>query len=161
MLFVAATVFGLWAQAGSAQAPAVTTLSFYEPATGGTFNLVDNAPRSPVRNPESRKFRFSVGDEVFFSNRLFDHKGGTRVGTVYGAGSIIKGRTFRSAALMARVVVLFTNGDQVNVQGIFDFTHDARLAIVGGTGAYQGARGTVVSHTNPDDSSQDTVTLLP
>jgi hypothetical protein len=161
MLFVAATVFALWTQAGSAQAPAVTTLSFYEPATGGTFNFVDNAPLSPVRNPESKKFRFSVGDEVLFSSRLFDHKGGTRVGTVYGAGAIIKGKTFRSAAVMIRVVVVFTNGDQVDIHGIFDFAHDARLAIVGGTGAYQGARGSVVSHNNPDGSSQDTVTVLP
>ena len=35
-------------------------------------------------------------------------------------------------------------------------------AITGGTGAYQGARGSVVSvNSTTDDSSQDTVTLLP
>jgi hypothetical protein len=162
MPFVAATVFALWAQAGSAQAPGVTTLSFYEPATGGTFKLVDNAPRSPVKNPESRKFRFSVGDEIFFSNPVLDHKGGTRVATLYGNGTIVKGKTFRSAAAMIRVVLVFTNGDQLNAQGVFSFTSDdVRIAVIGGTGAYQGARGAVLSHNNPDDSSQDTVTLLP
>ena len=35
------------------------------------------------------------------------------------------------------------------------------IAIVGGTGTYQGARGFVVSQNNADDSSQDTITLLP
>jgi hypothetical protein len=36
-----------------------------------------------------------------------------------------------------------------------------RIAITGGTGIYVGARGQVVNHSNADDSSQDTITLLP
>jgi hypothetical protein len=162
MLFVAVGVFALWAQAGSAQAPGPTTLSLYESATGSTANIVDNAPRSPAKNPESKKYRFSVGDEVLFSNRVFDHKGGTRVATIYGDSRIIKGKTFASASLMLQVVVVFTNGDQINAQGVFAFaSSDVRVAIIGGTGAYQGARGSVVSHNNADGSSQDTLTLLP
>jgi hypothetical protein len=160
ILLVAAAAFALWAQAGSAQTPP-TTLSFYEPATGGTFNIIDNAPRSPVKNPQSRKYRFSVGDEVIFSSRVFDHKGGTRVGTLYGVGKIIKGKTFASLTALGQVVYVFTNGDQITAHGVFTFAKDAHVAIVGGTGAYQGARGSVVSHTNADDSSQDTLTLVP
>jgi hypothetical protein len=39
---------------------------------------------------------------------------------------------------------------------------DAHVAITGGTGAYQGARGSVVSvSSTTDGSSQDTITLLP
>jgi hypothetical protein len=161
MLFVAVGVFALWAQAGSAQAPAATTLSLYEGANG-TFSLVDNAPKSPSKNPGSKKFRFSVGDQVLFANPAFDHKGGTRVGTVYGFGPIIKGKTFASASTMIDVVVVFTNGDQINAHGVFSFSQsDVRVAITGGTGAYAGARGFVVSHNNPDGSSQDTATILP
>ena len=162
MLFVAVGVFALWAQAGSAQAPGPTTLSFYEPANGGTFNIVDTAPRSPVKNPGSKKYRFSVGDQVIFSNPLLDHKGGTRVGTNYVEGTVVKGKTFHSLTVLSRAVLVFTNGDQLTAQGIFGFSGaDVRIAIVGGTGAYQGARGFVVSHNNKDDSSQDTLTLLP
>jgi hypothetical protein len=162
MLFVATAGFALWAQAGSAQAPAVTTLSFYESATGQTFNIVDQAPRSPVKNPQSKKYRFSVGDEVYFSERVFDHKGGTRLGTLYGAAKVVKGTTFANLLVSAQVVYAFNNGDQLVANGLFSFAKDAHVAITGGTGAYQGARGSVVSVSNTtDDSSQDTVTLLP
>jgi hypothetical protein len=161
MLFVAVGVFALWAQAGSAQAPAPTTLSFYEPATGGTFKIIDNAPRSPVKNPESKKYRFSIGDEVIFSQPAFDHKGGAKVATLYGVAKVVKGKTFASLRFLGQVVYVLHSGDQITAHGVFSFSTDARVAIVGGTGAYQGARGSVVSHTNADDSSQDTLTLLP
>ena len=162
MLFVAVGLFALWAQAGSAQAPGATTLSLYEPATGGTFKILDNAPRSPVTNPGSKKYRFSVGDQVIFSNPVLDHKGGTRVATVYVEGTVVKGGTFSSLKVLSRAALVFTNGDQIAGQGIFGFSGaDVRIAIVGGTGTYQGARGTIVSHNNADDSSQDTLTLLP
>jgi hypothetical protein len=162
MLFVAVGVFALWVQAGSAQAPAATTLSFYEPANGGTFNIIDTAPRSPVKNPGSKKYRFSVGDQLIITNPLLDHKGGTRVGTLYLEATVVKGKTFNSLTVLSRAVLVFTNGDQLTAQGIFGFSGaDVRIAIVGGTGAYAGARGFVVSHNNADDSSQDTITLLP
>jgi hypothetical protein len=162
MLFVAVGVFALWAQAGIAQAPAATTLSLYEPGNSGTFKILDNAPRSPVKNPESRKYRFSVGDQVLFSNSVLNQKGGTRLGTLYGEGTVVKGKTFNSVSVMSRVVIVFANGDQLTAQGVFSFSGaDVRIAIIGGTGAYAGARGFVVSHNNTDDSSQDTITLLP
>jgi hypothetical protein len=162
MLFVAVGVFALWAQAGSAQAPTATTLSLYEPANGGTFKIIDNAPKSPSSNPGSKKFRFSVGDQVIFSNPVLDHKGGTRVATLYVEGTVVKGGKFATTSVLSRVVLVFTNGDQLAAQGVFGFAGaDVRIAIVGGTGTYQGARGFVVSHNNADDSSQDTITLLP
>jgi Dirigent-like protein len=162
MLFIAAAAFALWAQAGSAQAPAATTLSLYEPANGGSFKILDNAPRSPVRNPGSRKFRFSVGDQLIFSNPVLDRKGGTRVATLYAEATVVSGKTFANVKVQSRVTLLFTNADQLTAQGIFSFSGaDVRIAIVGGTGTYQGARGFVVSHNNADDSSQDTITLLP
>ncbi|HEX7300583.1 MAG TPA: hypothetical protein VF257_16415 [Solirubrobacteraceae bacterium] len=161
MLFLAVGLFALWAQAGSAQAPGPITLSFYEPANGGTFNVVDNAPRSPVKNPESRRYRFSIGDEVLFSQSVFDRKGGTKQGTIYGEATVVKGRTFRSVLFLGRVVYVLNNGDQITAHGVFAFAADARVPVTGGTGAYEGRRGTVVSHNNADGSSQDTLTLLP
>ena len=162
MLFLAVGLFALWAQAGSAQAPTTTTLSLYEPAEGGTFKIVDNAPKSPSANPGSRRFRLSVGDEIIFTNPVLNQKGGTRVATLYVDGTIVKGGRFNSSSVMARVVLVFTNGDQLTAQGIFNFSGaDVRIAVVGGTGTYVGARGFVVSHNNADDSSQDTITLLP
>jgi hypothetical protein len=163
VLCIAVGALALWAQAGSAQAPGPRTLSFYEPGTGGTFQIVDNVPRSPVKNPESRKYRFSLGDEVIFGESFFDRKGGTKLGTLYGVGKVVKGKTFASVAFLGQVVYVFNGtGDQITAHGVFSFSAtDVRVAIVGGTGAYNGARGFVVSHNNADDSSQDTLTLLP
>jgi hypothetical protein len=161
VLFLVVGVFALWAQAGSAQAPGPTTLSFFEPANGGTFKVLDNAPRSPVKNPESKKYRFSVGDQLIFSQAFFDRKGGTKLGSLYGEATVVKGKTFRSLLFLGRVVYVFNNGDQIVAHGVFSFSTDARVPIAGGTGTYQGARGTVLSHNNADGSSQDTLTLLP
>jgi hypothetical protein len=160
MLSIAVGAFALWAQSAGAQTP--TTLSFFEPATGGAFKIIDTAPRSPVKNPESRKYRFSVGDVLIFSEPVFDHKGGTRVATLHGVATVIKGTRFSNLTVMSDVgYVFFGSGDQLMAQGVFSFATDVRIPIVGGTGAYQGAHGFVVSHNNSDGSSQDTVTLLP
>jgi hypothetical protein len=163
VLCIAVGAFALWAQAGTAQAPVGRTLSFYEAPTGGDFAVVDNVPRSPVKNPESRKYRFSLGDEVVFSEPFLDHKGGTRLGTLYGSGKVVKGKTFASVVFLGQVVYAFNGtGDQITAHGVFSFSAtDVRVPVVGGTGAYNGARGFVVSHNNADDSSQDTISLLP
>jgi hypothetical protein len=161
MLCLAVGLFALWAQAGNAQAPTTTTVTFFEGANG-TFNIVDNAPKSPARNPESKKFRFSIGDEIAFANPVLNQKGGTRIGTLYGNGTIVKGKTFGSASVSIRVVVAMNNGDQIVAEGVFAFAqNDIRVAVIGGTGTYAGARGSVVSHNFNDGSAQDTLTLIP
>ncbi len=119
MLFLAVGLFALWAQAGSAQAPATTTLTFFEPEAGGTFKVVDNAPKSPARNPESRKYRFSIGDELIFSQQLLNQKGGTRQGTIYGDFKVVKGKTFNDIVVIGSVVYVLNNGDQINAHGVF------------------------------------------
>lgn len=150
----------LWPASGGAQVAGATTLTFFEPDSGSTFRLVDSAPKSPVANPESRRFRFSVGDEVIFSNQLFDRAGGTRQGTLYVDGKVIKGRTFASVAIIAHAVYVLNDGSQITGYGVASFSADANVAIVGGTGRYAGAHGTLKS-TNASNSSTDTLTLLP
>jgi hypothetical protein len=162
ILFVAVGVFALWAQAGSAQAPTTTTLSFYEPAEGGSFKVIDNAPKSPTKKLESRKYRFSVGDEIIFSQRLLAGPGGQRVGTLYADVKVVKGKTFATVTVMGTGTFQLNNGDQIVVHALLPFSAtDGKLAVTGGTGAYVGARGTDLTHNNSDDSSTDTITLLP
>jgi hypothetical protein len=147
---------------GNAQAPGARTISLFEPANGGTFRIIDHAPRSPVKNPGSRKYRFSVGDELIFTNPLLDKRGGTRVGTLYGKATVVKGKTFRNVRTLSDVVFEFNDGSQIAAEGTFSFANTVRIAVTGGTRTYLGARGDVVSQSNnKDDSSQDTITLLP
>jgi hypothetical protein len=165
LLAVVAAVGGIGAlillpASGGAQASGATTLTFFEPDSGGTFKVVDNAPKSPSPNPQSRRFRFSVGDEVVFSARLFDRQGGTRQGTLYVDGKVIKGTTFANASLIASGVYVLNDGSQIDVHGAFRFSATANVAIIGGSGRYAGARGSLKS-TNSDTSTTDTLTLLP
>ena len=146
---------------GGAQTPGATTLSLFEADAGARFQIVDNAPRSPVRNPGSRRFRFSLGDQFVFSNPLLDRRGGTRVGTLYVNAVVVKGRTFRDAVVLGEVVWALNDGSQITGQGTFSFADDtAEVAIVGGTRTYAGARGSATSQT-VRGGSQDTLTLLP
>jgi hypothetical protein len=129
---------------GSAQTPGARTVSLFETDTGSTFALVDNAPKSPVANPESRRFRFSMGDKLLFGNPVLDQRGGNRLGVIYGEGTVMRGRSFANAVLLVTVTFAFSDGSQISGVG----------------GAYEGARGTIVSQ-EVQGGSQDTLTLLP
>jgi hypothetical protein len=148
---------------GSAQAPAspeATTLTFFEPDAESTFKIIDNPPKSPVANLESRKYRFSVGDKLALSSPLYDKKGGTRLGTLYADGTVVKGKTFTSVSLIATGTYVINDGSQIAIQGYFSFTKDSTAAVIGGTGRYEGVRGHL-SSTSTDDDSTDTLTLRP
>ena len=145
---------------GSAQVPGATTIAFYEPDAGSIFRITDNPPKSPSKNPESPKYRFSFGDNLTISAPLFDRKGGTRQGRLYAQGSVVKGKTFRDVSLHVNGTYVLNDGSQIAVQGVLSFASDVTFSVVGGTGKYEGARGHVTSHED-DDSSTDTLTLLP
>lgn len=156
-----AVVLGVLAPAGTAQTPGTTTLSFYEPPESGTFRLVDLAPKSPTKNPESGKYRFSVGDQLIFSSFLFDQKGGTRQGTLWVKSTVVSGKTFQKLKLSGDGTFVLNDGSQIVVSGVFTLGGEVKLAVTGGTGRYIGARGELSSVNNEDESSTDTFTLLP
>jgi hypothetical protein len=135
---------------GTAQAPGGTTLSFYEPDAQSTFKIVDNPPKTFGNRP-GPKSRFTIGDKLALSSALFDKKGGTRQGRLYADGT---------AKLLATGTYVLNDGSQISVQGYFSFSKDSTVSVVGGTGRYEGARGHLLS-TSAEDSSTDTLTLLP
>jgi len=146
---------------GSAQTPGATTLSFYEPDSQSIFKITDNPPKSPARNPESSKFRFSVGDALTITAPLYDRKGGTRLGNLYAQGVVVKGGSFRTTGLHVDGTYVLNDASQIAVQGFLAFATDkSTFSIVGGTGKYDGARGHLTS-TSDDTSSTDVLTLLP
>ncbi|MEY2513073.1 MAG: Allene oxide cyclase [bacterium] len=147
---------------GSAQAPAATTISFFEPDSQSIYRITDNPPKSASKNPGSRKFRFSIGDGLTFSSPLYDKKGGTLLGRLYAHGTLVKGTTFRTAGMEVTGTYVLKDASQIAVQGFVSFSGDtATFSIVGGSGNYDGARGHVTSVTLDNDDSVDTLTLLP
>jgi hypothetical protein len=145
---------------GSAQAPGPKTLTLFEPDESGTFRIVDQKPKSPVKNPESPKYRFSPGDQVILTNRVLDKRGGTALGNIYVNATVMKGKTFRNVQLIAEAAIRFKDGSQILLGGMFTFADEGavRVAVTGGTGTYEGASGTLTS-TGVDGGELDTITL--
>lgn len=140
-----------------AAAHANTVLTFKELNKGSTFHFIDNAPKAKnQKNPS-----ISMGDQFVFVNPLANDKG-------QHAGRLRATCTFTAGASS------FAKGPPVICYGVFSFlngTIDAIVSIsdlnnrtsgggiVGGTGAYAGARGTLKS-VSTNRGSDDTITLL-
>jgi hypothetical protein len=134
------------------------TVSFQELNKGSRFAYIDNAPR----NKHNRRPVFSVGDEFVLGNPLADASG--NVGELRALCTITKKAPANNRGLNAGHP--FCTGSFVLKSGaLFIETTDAgtkttRGAVVGGTGAYVGARGTFTS-TTTKSGANDVVSLLP
>jgi hypothetical protein len=156
---VAATILAVvLAASGSAQQPGERTLTFTERNNLGTFKLVDNPPRNP-KDVSERRFRFSLGDMFVFGSPLFDAANERRLGRVAGTCTVVKRGKFETAQVHCAGSVQLSDGT-IEFQGSFTFGQVIRLAVVGGTQAYEGARGTITS-TEAERTSTDVIHLLP
>ncbi len=118
--------------------------------TGGGLQIVDNAPKA--KHP----YDFSAGDMVIVTRSLY-HPNGSRAGSL------------RLVCIATNATTQQCNGTEtlasgtLEVAGISSPAPNTTVAIVGGTGAYNGARGTSVSRdraTNNNIADQN-ITLLP
>ncbi|MGH2966847.1 MAG: hypothetical protein ACRDMH_15890 [Solirubrobacterales bacterium] len=149
------------ADGGHAGASVGQTLTFFGDASHESDTLIDNPPKSPSPNPGSRRFRLSVGDQLVVRTPLLDHRGGTRIGTLYAEGAIVNGNRFANAVIHVDGVAKFGD-DQLTIDGIIRDQKLNTVAVTGGTGAYEGARGSVTEmDVSGGQGSKDTVHLLP
>jgi hypothetical protein len=127
-LVAAALVSGLVASSSSAS-PRVAFLRFYE--RPGEKTIVDNAPKG------------KMGDVFLYSNPIFDRQG-TRVGIEHGVCTMLNGRQSQCNATLTlpkgQIVTLGVHGAQPAYEA----------AVIGGTGAYAAARGTLVTRPIKD-----------
>jgi hypothetical protein len=146
------------AATGSAQTTGARTVTLFENIARERSTLVDNAPRSPAGNPESRRFRLSAGDELVNRTPVLDHKGGARIGTSYAHAVVVDGSNFEHASLQASSLLALRDGT-IALAGLVGSTQRP-LAVVGGTGAYDGARGSA-TEKETGDGAELTIRLLP
>jgi Dirigent-like protein len=147
------------ASGGSAQQPGERTLMFTERNNLSTFKLVDNPPRNREGVSESR-FRLSLGDMLVGGSPLFDAANERRVGRVAGTCTVIKRGSFDTAGFHCATGFRLREGT-IEAQGFSGFGRTAvRFAVVGGTGAYEGARGTFAGRAS-GRTSTDVIHLLP
>jgi hypothetical protein len=150
---VAATVIpGILTSGGAAQAPGERTFKIIE-GSGGTSKFIDNAPKA--RNP--RNPRLSVGDAFAFSEPLFN-KANNRIGKLHLYCAVTRGGKFARASSQCNGTYALRDGT-LAVSAVS--RGEATIAVVGGTGAYEGARGSITDRDLPRSRTEATVHLLP
>jgi hypothetical protein len=150
---VAVTVIaGILTTGGAAQAPGERTFKIIE-GRAATFKVIDNAPKA--RNP--RNPRFSPGDGFVFTSPLFN-EANKRIGTNHVSCTVTRGGTFGRARGQCHGTYALRDGT-LAVSAVLRETPP--IAVVGGTGAYEGARGSVTFRNLPRGRTEDTIHLLP
>lgn len=139
---------GILAVSGSAEAPTGQTIQLVEKS--GIEKFVDTPPKA------KRGFAPSVGDQFLFSYPLVD-SANKRVGTLDARCGFTKGAS-KPRGVCDGVFAL--PGGDLLFSTRLDPTGNVKGAIVGGTAAYAGARGTFIS-VDTKGGDHDTITLLP
>jgi hypothetical protein len=156
-LLAALALTAVMASTGGAQSPGERTFKLIEVDESMAFG--DVAPRA--RNP--RNPRFSGGDMHVFTSRLFDESN-RRVGRLYAQCITVRGgRTFVQAQFQCNATAVLRDGT-IALSTAFrgnQRDEDVLTAVTGGTGAYEGARGSVSQRNLPRDRMENTVHLLP
>jgi hypothetical protein len=129
----------LAAAPAAAQAP--PSLVFREVQKGSTFAFVDNPPR----NPTGRRPRLSPGDAFVVTVSLT--KGRVHRGTLRATCTIVAtSKDPNRAPSLCYGVFTFKEGQVVAVISVANLDAKRTVgAVIGGTGAYAGARGTFTS----------------
>lgn len=143
--------------AGAGTAPA-RTLTLFEDVGHESSTLIDNAPRSPAADPDAPGFRLSPGDELVARTPVLARAGGARVGTLYSHAVVASGARFERAVLQAQVILALRDGTIALTGLVGRSAHP--LAVVGGTGAHEGARGRATERETAA-GAELTVALLP
>lgn len=116
------------------------------PVVAQSLSLVERATSDAVTDTGSK--HDSVGDILTFANELYDKENKNKVGSDNGyCLRTVAGKAWECA---------WTNSlqdGQINVAGPFIDGQDFVLAIVGGTGRYQDARGEMTLHARDEKGS--------
>jgi hypothetical protein len=108
---------------------------------------------------------FSLGDQQIFADDLYDHQGGTKVGSDGVVCTVVRVTDATAGSGTAQCVATASLADgQITTQGFISFTGGVlpapfQNAITGGTGAYATARGQITVEELSDTESNITVEL--
>jgi hypothetical protein len=141
---------------------AVSLAGGSKPTTGTTMHLIEHDQSFnfvPVAPGPRKGHAAKPGDTGTFTNYLTT-MGGARVGHTYASCVATTGGS--NPALQCQGTFVLPGGTITGSSLILsqDNTRQ-RIAILGGTGAYEGARGSILSVTKTATTSVDTVHLLP
>jgi hypothetical protein len=154
-----ATAAAIVASAGG-QAPSGTTLVLHEVAKDADFAIVDNPPKTKFSR-EGEPRRFSIGDMEVVSIPVADDQG-HKVGRFDAYCVLVRPGKPSHHEEECTGTYRLADGT-ISGSGVFvgsEATSTFRGAITGGTGAYEGARGTITDVPGAKGTT-DTLHLLP
>ncbi len=135
--------------AGAGSSPRSITLRLVEKQVG--FNFIDNPPHQGRDAPPL------MGDQFVFTNELLT-RSGAHAGFLDATCTVTRGGNRGAGTCYG---TFFLKGGQL--AGIkFGGSGADQIAVVGGTGVYEGVTGSIVSRSRGDNSpfSDDTIHLL-
>jgi hypothetical protein len=139
----------------SAQTPSGRTITVFEPRGGSTFGFVDNPPTTTRTRPS-----LSVGDSLAFGSRVLDASRTRRLGTSASQCTVTQPGGLSTAVKTCFGTFALKGGTLAVATEIRGEPNTIVLAVTGGTGAYNGARGTMTSRLSSRGSA-DTFVLMP
>jgi len=106
-----------------------------------TLHVIEHAKTDTLQHIGPASEKDSIGDVLGFANPLYDSSNQNKVGTD-------NGQCIRTAPGVAFECIWTASlsGGQLTVEGPFYDAKDSTLAITGGTGTYDQARGSMVLH---------------
>ena len=122
-------------------------------AAGGSIHVIEHATSDAVTNGSAGD---AAGNILTFANDVFDSADSKKVGSDQGyCVRIVVGKTWECNW------TTFLADGQITVEGPFSDTGDTTVAITGGTGKYQNARGSMaLKYHNPAGTEFDFVFTL-
>jgi hypothetical protein len=129
-----------------------------------TLSVVATAKGQHLSTVDLGRQGKSGGDVYVFDGPLLDSEEEESIGSVYGTQTSIA-LDSDSETVQAMITYDFRNGDRITVGGIGKYprgdtglveNQEFERPILGGTGRYAGARGTVTSVRRADDSYEHT-----
>jgi hypothetical protein len=136
----AAAVVAAFAGTGSADHPGSTTLTFVERFNQGTFRYINIRPKAPGRSES-----VSPGDYFVGSSPLYNAANTRRVGRYFFKCTAVRGaRRFGRSTFQCEGTARLSDGTMAT-SGIVRGGRTDPGAVIGGTGAYEGASGSYTS----------------
>ena len=159
-LVAAATASAIAVTSGSAQAPGDRTLTFVEREVSASDVLADVPPLSTKKRPDPATATASCSRA-----RCWTRPARPRwAGSAASAPSLTVTRKFDGSVTLCNAVYLLADGTITGSASLILGPGTTVFAVTGGTGAYEGARGSGTSKDRPGNNnplSDTTIHLLP
>ena len=159
-LVAAATAAAIAVTSGNAQAPGERTVTFVERSNDAGTVVADVPPFMKSKHDAPGK-----GDTVLFPSTVLDSTGATKLGTFVGRCTLLKATKHFVGSISICDGIYNLGTGTITAAAFLTFNNKPiTFAVTGGTGAYEGARGSGTTTDRPGNNNplSDTVIhLLP